>query len=76
MKDSSNNLLIGDIVLICDNKCMPRNQWWSQKADEVVVGKDGKMQGAKLAVASKSGTRTTCYGPLLKLVEFEINWRE
>ena len=48
LKDSSNNLLIGDIVLICDDAHMSRNQWQLEKVDEVGVGKDGQIQQAKL----------------------------
>ena len=54
---------------------MPRNQWQSQKADEVVVGKDGKLRGAKLVAVSKSETRTTYYRPVQKLIEFEIDYK-
>ena len=48
LKDSSNNLLIGDIALICDDAHMSRNQWQLEKVDEVGVGKDGQIQQAKL----------------------------
>ena len=74
-KDSGNNLLTGGTVLICDETSMSRNQWRLGKVNEVVVGKDGKIQGSKVIIVPKSGTRSTCYRPVQKLIQFEIDYK-
>ena len=56
--------MVGDIVLICDDNRIPRNQWQLGKVEEVIIGKYGNIPGAKLVVVSKSGSRSTCYRPI------------
>ena len=56
--------MVGDIVLICDNKGFPRNQWRLGKVEELIIGKDGNIRGAKLVVVSKSRSRSICYYPI------------
>ena len=56
--------MVDDIVLICDDKRFPRNQWRLGKVEELIIGKDGNIRGAKLVVVSKSGSRSICYYPI------------
>ena len=51
--------MVGDIALICDDKCIPRNQWRLGK-----VGKDGKIREAKSNPIQSNR-------PMKKLVHFE-----
>ena len=53
--------MVGDIALICDDKCIPRNQWRLGK-----VGKDGKIREAKSNPIQSNR-------PMKKLVHFEID---
>ena len=67
--------MVGDIVLICDDNRIPRNLWPLGKVKELIVGKIGNIRGAKLVVESKSGSRSTCYGPIKKLFYFETDYK-
>ena len=53
IKNISEKLMVTDIVLISDDKRIPRKKWQ-------IIGKDGNIWGAKLVVVSKSGSRNTC----------------
>ena len=63
---------LGDVVLIRDDNYLPRQKWRLGKVEELVVGIDGNIRGAKLKVASKTGETTICHSPVQKLVPFEI----
>ena len=67
--------MVVDIVLICDDKCIPRNQCQLGKVGELIIGKNGNIRRAKLVVVSKSGSRNTCYCPIQKLVHFKIDYK-
>ena len=63
---------VNDVVLIKDDIRCPRTQWRMGKVEEVVVGRDELVRGAKLAVLSKEGFRTIIHRPVEKLIPFEI----
>ena len=65
--------MVGDIVLIFDYKRIPRNQWPLGKVEELIIGQDVNIRRAKLAAVS--GSRSTCYCPIKKLVHFEIDYK-
>lgn len=46
--------MVGDIVLICDNKRIARKQQRLRNLQELIIGKDGDIQGTKLVIVSKS----------------------
>ena len=56
-------LIFGDIVLTCDDKYIPRNQWRLGKVEELIIRWDGNIRGAKLVVVFKSANRSICYRP-------------
>ena len=60
----SEKLMVGDIVLICDDKRIPRNKWRLGKVEELAIGKDGNIRGAKLLVVSMSESKSTSYCPI------------
>ena len=59
--------MVGDIILICYDKRIPRNQWRLEKIEKLIIGKYGNIRGPKLVVVSKSGSRSTCYRPISKI---------
>ena len=65
-------LLKGDVVLIKDDKPLPRYKWKIGKVEEVVVGRDGNTRGAKLLVSLPSQKSSTWFRPVQKLIPFEI----
>ena len=67
-KNISEKLMVGDIVLIYDDKRIPRNQWRLGKVEELIISKDGNIRGAKLVVVSKSRSRSICYCPIKKFI--------
>ena len=42
------------------------------KVEELVIGRDEKVRGAKLRVLSKTGQRKIAHRPVQKLIPFEI----
>ena len=71
-KSNEDKLIVGDVVLIKDDTHTPRSMWRIGKVERLVVGRDGKVRGADLAVVSKKGHRTTASRPVQKLIPFEI----
>ena len=72
-KTSGNvNLKLKDIVLIKDDIPIPRTKWKMGKVEELIIGRDGKIRGAKLKVNSDQGTSTLVHRPIQKLIPFEI----
>ena len=59
---------LGDVVLIRDEH-LPRQKWRLGKVEELIVGTDRNIRGAKLKVVSKTGESTTCHRPVQKLVQ-------
>ena len=59
-------------MLIRDDKHVPRNQWRLGKVEQLIVGKDKQIRGAKLRLISKGGVKTTAYRPVQILIAFEI----
>ena len=59
--------MVGDIVLICDNKRIARKQQRLRNLQELIIGKDGDIQGTKLVIVSKSGSGSICYRPIKKI---------
>ena len=46
------SLKLNDMVLIKDNKLLPRNQWRKGVVHELAVGNDNQVRGAVLRVMS------------------------
>ena len=63
-KGISEKLMVGDIVLVCDDKRIPRNKWRLGKVEELAIGKDDNIRGAKLLVVSMSESKSTSYCPI------------
>ena len=63
---------VGDIVLIRDDKPLPRQKWRLCKIEKVIRGRDNFVRGVKLIVASKDGSRNVCHRPLQKIIPLEI----
>ena len=57
------------------HKRTPRKQQRLGKIEELIIGKDGNLRGAKLVAVSKSGNRSIAYRPIRKLVHFEIYYK-
>ena len=67
-----NNLKLGDVVIIKDDKITPRNSWRTALVDSFVIGNDGKIRGAMLITISKDGRRTKMNRPIQKLIPLEV----
>ena len=62
----------GDLVLIRDDNIVPRCQWRMGRIEELIPGQHGLIRGVKFKAVSKTGISTTCYGPVPKIIPFEI----
>ena len=72
-KASTKNILVKNyVVLIKDDRYLPRYRWRLGKVEDLITGRDGNVRGAKLKVVSNTGEVTTCYRPVQKLIPFEI----
>ena len=72
MKTNDENLLkIGDVVIIKDDKVIPRSSWRSGRVDSLIIGEDGKIRDAVLFTISKEGKRTKLTRPLQKIIPLE-----
>ena len=65
-------LAINDVVLIKDDNPQPRTEWKIGKVEQLVIGTDGKIRGARLKVNTTNGT-SIIHRPLQKMIPFEIN---
>ena len=74
-KGNSNpgSLKKGDVVLIKDDRPLPRYRWKIGRVVELVEGRDSHVRGAKLRTISDAGDSSSCYRPIQKLIPFEIN---
>ena len=66
------NIEVGDVVLIKEDKFVPRGQWRKGRVENVIQGKDGMIRGASLRVYLKDGKTIILKRPVQKLVPFEI----
>ena len=66
------NIEVGDVVLIKEDKFVPRGQWRKGRVEHVIQGKDGMILGASLRVYLKDGKTIILKRPFQKLVLFEI----
>ena len=71
-KGVKKTLTDGDIVLLHDAD-LPRGCWKLAKVQGLITGRDGKVRGASLKVASRSGTPTMLNRPLQLLYPLEIH---
>ena len=72
-KKTGNNVLKqNDVVIIKDDNPTPRAKWRIGKVEELIVGKDGIVRGAKLKVNTDSGGVAYAHRPIQKLIPFEI----
>ena len=73
-KDANNEmkLTVGDTVLICDDKKVPRSLWSMGRIEKLIRGNDGKIRGVDLKVMSKGGKASQISRPLQKIIPFEI----
>ncbi len=67
-----NILNVGDVVVVKNEKIVPRNSWRLGRVESIVVGKDNCVRGAKLSTMSNEGRRTTIRRPLQKIIPFEL----
>ena len=70
-KSADATLKINDVVLVRDDTPKPRTQWKIGKVEELIIGRDGKLRGARLKVNTKHGT-SLIHRPVQKLIPFEI----
>ena len=66
------NIEGGDVVLIKEDKVVPRGQWRKGRVENVIQGEDGMIQGASLRVYLKNGKTIILKCPVQKLVPSEI----
>ena len=72
-KTNQNNILkIGDVVVIKDDKIVPRNSWRIGLVESFVIGQDNYVRGAVLIVKSAEGRRTKISRPIQKLIPLEV----
>ena len=69
---NSRDLVVGDVVLIKEDKPAPRTQWRICKVIKLVTGQDGLVRGSKLKVLAKGGKQTIIHRPVQKLIAFEF----
>ena len=65
-------LNVGDVVVVKNEKIVPRNSWRLGRVESLVVGKDNCVRGAKLSTMLNEGRRTTIRRPLQKIIPFEV----
>ena len=68
--DELSKLLLGDIVLIKDDK-LKRNSWRRGKVESLIEGRDGKVRGAVLKVFDK-GKITYIERPIRRIIPLEV----
>lgn len=66
-------LLVGDVVVVKEDKISPRSSWRTGRVDSLIVGKDGYVRGAELRTISKEGKRTLITRPLQKIIPLEVS---
>ena len=69
---NENKLLVGDVVVIKEDKITPRSSWRTGRVESLISGRDGKVRGAKLRTIPQEGNRTSCTRPLQKLIPLEV----
>ena len=72
-KSANSSLSLNDVVLIKDDKPLPRNEWRIGRVIELIKGRDGLLRGAKLRTIGDKGSKTITHRPLQKLIPFEIS---
>ena len=72
-KSCQPSLSINDVVLVKDDKPLPRNEWRIGRIIGLVHGKDGFLRGAKLRMIGEKGSQTTAHRPIQKIIPFEIS---
>lgn len=68
--DEVSKLLLGDVVLIKDDK-LKRNCWRRGKVERLIEGRDGRVRGAVLKVCTDEGT-SHIERPLRRIVPLEV----
>ena len=70
-KRSNEKLVIGDVVVIKDDKINPRSKWKRGRVNQLLTGRDGVIRGAILDIY-KNGVKTQIRGSLQRLVPLEV----
>ena len=66
------NIEVRYLVLIKEDKFVPRGQWRKGRVENIIQEKDGMIQGASLRVYLKDGKNIILKRPVQRLVLFEI----
>ena len=66
-------IVIGDIVLVYDQH-HPRTFWRLAKVEDLIMGSDGKIQGAIIRLGSKGGKSSILRRPIQHLYPLEVHY--
>ena len=70
---ASEQISIGNIVVVDNNNNKPRGFWKLGKDEDLVVGCDGQIWGAELRIHGKDGRTTMLRHPLQRLYPLEVH---
>ena len=68
---SQPSITTGDIVVVHDEN-LPRGFWRLGRVEQVIAGRDGRVQGAAVRLASRSRQQTLIHGPIQLLYPLEV----
>ena len=65
VNDDNSGLKLGDVVIVKDDKIIPRCLWRVVRVDGLVLGNDNKVRGGILSPILPDGTKTKISRPIL-----------
>ena len=71
-KRDNSNLAIGDVVVIKDDKLVPRTKWKHGRVESLLIGRDGIVRGAVLRTYQENGKTILIKRALQRLIPLEI----
>ena len=71
-KRDNSNLAIGDVVVIKDDKRVPRTKWKHGRVESLLIGRDGIVRGAVLRTYQENGKTILIKRALQRLIPLEI----
>ena len=72
VNDDNSDLKLGDVVIVKDDKIIPRCLWRVARVDDLVLGNDHKVRGDILSTISPDGTKTKISRPIQKIIPLEV----
>ena len=74
--DVSNLLKVDDVVILKEDKPIPRTSWRIAKVESLVLGNDQRLRGAVLSTISPEGRKTKLSRPIQKIIPLEVMDRD